>query len=195
MTGFALSQPPALTPTLDDRVDETSVLGLHEGCTCPACIQERPFTARTPGDGGYRGACRMPNCSLVTLNGDGSAESAIGLHRYSIIAHERSHYFHQDKYRCAEKDCTASFKQWRDLKRHYRAKHYTKTPAFPCNVIGCQYGGENGFHRKDKLTSHYKNVHQAVPLLQNSNPVSCQLQLEAWRLGPALETSGKEICL
>lgn len=33
---------------------------------------------------------------------------------------------------------------------------------FPCPALDCKYNGDNGFARKDKLTSHWKKVHQTV---------------------------------
>lgn len=50
-----------------------------------------------------------------------------------------------------------------DVKRHYATIHCKNPERFPCHVIGCPFSGENGFTRKDKLTSHMKSTHKGLP--------------------------------
>ena len=100
-------------------------------------------------------SCRFPHCSFFTLG------------HSDHILHERSHYHtvDADAFRCVEPDCPFSSKRWPDLVRHYTVKHCTNPKKFqyPCPVVWCKYSGSNGFARKDKLKSHYKNVHEGKP--------------------------------
>lgn len=72
-------------------------------------------------------------------------------------------------FKCAEQNCHKAFSTVRDLQRHYRAKHCTKTPDFPCPAVGCSRGGDNGFHREDKLASHHKSMHQGWAISTKKN--------------------------
>lgn len=165
LAGTSNVEPSPTQATLSDSGDQADevhfpVLDSLEGCTCLACAQERhPIIVPLAGRWESRVHCRIPQCTfLVTYT------TRISLSKYhafkTLCRHEGTHFEHQGKYKCAETDCDCLAKQFRDLKRHYRAKHCTKTPGYPCDVLGCKYGGENGFHRKDKLASHYKNMHQ-----------------------------------
>ncbi|MCJ1270953.1 hypothetical protein MMC22_010852 [Lobaria immixta] len=49
------------------------------------------------------------------------------------------------------------FKQ--DNKYHCK-NHCIRPVKFACDVLGCKYGGDNGFIRHDKLLSHKRNVHE-----------------------------------
>jgi len=140
---------------LSQLTDQPSDSMQSHGCTCLACIQEKPFVFVST----FRVACRLAACSQTVFYSSGDC---VGYRPrpYILLSHEKTHFDHHGRCKCAETDCGHSTKQFRDLIRHYRAKHCTKTPEFPCDVLGCKFGGENGFHRKDKLTSHYKNMHQ-----------------------------------
>ncbi|KAL6715347.1 hypothetical protein ACLMJK_007613 [Lecanora helva] len=81
-----------------------------------------------------------------------------------IVEHEMSHFNgrpgHLDsEYRCLEPGCQTETHSFGELRRHYRTKHCLVAPRHPCREPGCQYGGDNGFIRKDKLKSHQRNVH------------------------------------
>jgi len=145
--------PDAGLPTMSQLTDQPSDSLQSHGCTCPACIQDKPLVFVSE----YGVVCRLAACSKTVHYYDPYGDR-MGLSL--ILIHEKSHYEHHGGYKCAEGDCGHLAKEFRDLKRHYRAKHCTKTPGYPCDVLGCKYGGENGFHRKDKLASHYKNMHQ-----------------------------------
>ncbi len=144
--------PDAELPMMSQLTDQPSDSLQSHGCTCPACIQDKPLVFVS----GPKVACRFPACCVH--------EYLAWKYRSTsrrLVAHEKTHYYeYHAGYKCAEGDCGHLSHEFRDLKRHYRAKHCTKTPEFSCDVLGCKYGGENGFHRKDKLASHYKNMHQ-----------------------------------
>jgi len=159
---------PVQATLIDLGKDDTN--GVHTSvskkCTCPVCLQEsRPGFVRI-GIRSHRMLCRMAlDCWRDTHRHSGDEDDLESrLSRLpvtnSLLQHEAAHFKHQRNYKCAETDCGHLTKQWRDLKRHYRAKHCTQTPDFPCDVLGCKFGGKNGFHRKDKLASHYKSMHQ-----------------------------------
>ncbi|MCJ1235904.1 hypothetical protein MMC14_003878, partial [Varicellaria rhodocarpa] len=69
------------------------------------------------------------------------------------------------KYSCTATNCRQTFGHWDDLKRHIKTFHCLHAVIYPCEYIGCKYGGANGFKRKDKLKSHQRNVHlgKALP--------------------------------
>lgn len=151
-----------------DDVDKahSSVSVSLEECACPGCVQERHPTCVGVDNmyGKHELLCGMPPCTYSTLSRSLPHESPASCkHDWNreLYSHEATHFQNQGRYKCAETNCGHSSKQFRDLKRHYRAMHCTKTPAFPCNAPGCKFVGAKGFHRKDKFASHYKNMHQA----------------------------------
>ena len=81
-------------------------------------------------------------------------------------AHEQTHYWQGHKkskppFCCLIEHCRFSSRRWSDLIRHTTARHCKNPSKFVCSVIGCKYHGEgNGFTRKDKLTEHYRKMHQ-----------------------------------
>jgi hypothetical protein len=73
--------------------------------------------------------------------------------------HYKTHFENeQGRYRCKAPNCNTTFARWGELTRHY-GTHCLKPETFPCDVIGCKFGGENGFKRKDKLSDHRRKVH------------------------------------
>jgi hypothetical protein len=139
-------------PILSQLTDQPSDSMQSHECTCPVCFQEKALVVVSE----YPLVCRLAACSKTAEHYWSMGRSL----RHELLIHEKSHYEHHGGYKCAEGDCGHLAKEFRDLKRHYRAKHCTKTPGYPCDVLGCKFGGDNGFHRKDKLASHYKNMHQ-----------------------------------
>ena len=150
-----------------------------EECACIVCL----------AIGTFNGALRGPyKCRVASCNWSASAESQYPfittiieqrvVHEIFIttiteqrVVHEQSHYRQgpttfQTPFSCLVENCRFSSKRWPDLYRHTSAKHCLNPARFACSVIGCKYSGEgNGFTRKDKLTSHYNNMHkgQKVP--------------------------------
>ena len=77
-----------------------------------------------------------------------------------ITNHERSHFLKKDQYPCGEEHCNFTTKRWSDFKRHSSSRHCTSpSKPFSCPIPWCKYSGDNGFARKDKLSSHYKTLH------------------------------------
>ena len=66
-------------------------------------------------------------------------------------------------YTCKDDRCRIRTKRRDDVKRHYATIHCKNPERFPCHVIGCPFSGDNGFTRKDKLTSHMKSTHKGLP--------------------------------
>ena len=95
--------------------------------------------------------CRVPGCNVPDHNRIW----------YRVLQLEASHFRipGEDKLKCAENDCTVTVSSMTDLRRHYTSKHCTKSEKFSCPLIWCKYSGDNGFKRKDKLNSHYRNAH------------------------------------
>ena len=105
---------------------------------------------------GHSRQCCVVGCTVGTL-----------LH-FDLCQHEKTHFKENGKYHCREARCTSSFNRWEDLLRHTNSKHCLNPPKFHCSEIDCQYHSGNGFTRKDKLQSHYKNVHQGRPKFSRS---------------------------
>ncbi len=96
-------------------------------------------------------------------------------HSRIVYIYEKKHFYYEGKYKCDSCGCKSSFKRWDDLVRHFRNTHCLNPERFPCPEIGCKYSGPNGFVRKDKLKSHYKNVHEGKPrFAQGGAPRSIQ---------------------
>ncbi len=101
--------------------------------------------------------CRFPGCQEQITESFGRAAP-------QAVYHERRHFGNLGEYHCLE-GCQTTTKNFADLRRHYTVRHCTNAIKYPCPIVGCKYGGDNGFTRKDKLKSHHRNVHQgnAVP--------------------------------
>lgn len=154
-------------------------------CCCMKClsvgVQVKPFDEvasemkRSEAHGGSGLlTCRYLGCSAYFEIFSSSGELSAGSHGWywKRHDHERNHFEAIDasgveKYRCNVERCNFSSKRWADLIRHCTTKHCTNPniQIFPCPEIGCKYGGANGFTRKDKLKSHYDNVHKGNAVL------------------------------
>ena len=87
-----------------------------------------------------------------------------------VFQHEEDHFREATRdrdgkliYTCKNDRCQIRTKRKDDVKRHYATVHCKNPERFPCRVIGCPFDGENGFTRKDKLTSHMKSTHKGLP--------------------------------
>ena len=100
----------------------------------------------------YQPACRVPGCNVP------GHDSIVF---FNLSSEEASHFRipGENKLTCAENDCHVKVSSMTDLKRHYTSKHCTKSEKFSCPLVWCKYSGDNGFKRKDKLNSHYRNAH------------------------------------
>ena len=83
-----------------------------------------------------------------------------GLLRYNPSGNIQVSYFASGLYRCDSHGCSHKSKRWADLQRHVLSRHCSKPASYPCAFPGCERGGGNGFPRKDKLKSHFENVHR-----------------------------------
>ena len=115
-------------------------------------------------------SCRFPDCDFVHISyyskneydNFGVSFKKIVQHSYFsfIRKHECQHFRSPEGFSCRVQGCKTTVKKFEDLKRHSRAKHCKKATKFPCPEIGCKYSGDNGFKRKDKMRSHYHNIHE-----------------------------------
>lgn len=67
---------------------------------------------------------------------------------------------HGGDYRCDVQGCEFHSSHWDCLLRHCSSKHCKNPQRFYCSEPDCKYSSGLGFTRKDKLKSHYKNVHE-----------------------------------
>lgn len=139
-------------PPTQEPVSSSTPIFSHDsssemGCACISCLKL--------GNGfAWRIKCCFPGC-----------HESKRMYGSDLLKHEKSHYGQPGKYTCLEQDCQIVTKNFGDLKRHYKAKHCTNPnkEQFPCPVPWCKYSGSNGFARKDKLKSHYNNIHEGKP--------------------------------
>ena len=128
---------------------QTSIAG--NGCDCIVCagVGKKVDLSRMR----YALPCRVPGCNVPDHD---------KIYWHEILKKEASHFRipGEAKFKCAENDCPIAVSSMTDLKRHYTNKHCTKSEKFPCPLVWCKYSGDNGFKRKDKLKSHYKNAHE-----------------------------------
>lgn len=141
-----LAQPALLESANAESLpqDFTTSPSPPQRCLCMACL-----LVGVPGAWTDSTFCRFPGCSYTTFAYD------------DYISHERDHYHKSVNplFHCVEQHCKFTTKRWPDLIRHYTVKHCVSPRKFPCPVPWCKYNND-GFPRKDKLTTHYKNVHQ-----------------------------------
>ena len=97
--------------------------------------------------------CRVPGCNVPDHD---------RIWWWELLQKEASHFRSpgEDKLNCAENDCPVTVSSMTDLRRHYTSKHCTKSEKYSCPLVWCKYSGDNGFKRKDKLKSHYRNAHE-----------------------------------
>lgn len=117
---------------------------------------------------GIHNSCRCACCAPSTLI-DGLVDQfnlCRGRYKYSwnasLTLAWRQHFFIEGLYRCDAPGCTHRCKRWADLERHTSTSHCLNAKKFPCKYPGCERAGDNGFPRKDKLKSHFENVHRGV---------------------------------
>lgn len=125
----------------------------NPNCLCLACILDNPLLRDT----GSNIHCRIPSCGVQIRDFIDRAHDR-------IRKHECEHFYQAGRYMCPIENCRSTSKRPNDLVRHQRSQHCTRREKFPCKVIGCRYSGDNGFTRKDKLRSHFKNVHEGRAL-------------------------------
>ena len=139
-------------------VSTSAAPGSNGQCSCITCVDlgsERVWSYNSQ----VAYPCRLSGCNFSAPqegkrpDGDDDQRDARN--------HEKTHFRHEGQFRCKEDRCVYAAKRWSDLKRHYTSKHCLNPKTkFPCPEIGCKYGGNNGFTRKDKLKSHREKVHE-----------------------------------
>lgn len=107
------------------------VTGSQSSCTCTCCLMET--------------IARHPDHSKLILD---------------VVWSIRRLSFRSNLYHCDTGGCSHKTKRWADLLRHVSTSHCSKAAIYPCSFPGCERGGGNGFPRKDKLKSHFENVHR-----------------------------------
>ena len=172
--------------TIPDRYGKCScTMCISLGCgTCPhlACGFESRHDwslmrhEHTAHRGEVHFSCRYPGCGRPFASKHTVYQSA----SYNRMVHERKHLEVTDpsgntKYHCNVQNCSFSSQKWADLRRHCTAKHCTNpnVERYPCPALGCKYSGDNGFLRKDKLKSHYENIHKGN-FVRNGAPRALQ---------------------
>ena len=151
--------PPEHQATLPTK-GSTPALDTSQVCKCLGCIYDNSSPFWKSGKL-LEWQCLIPSCpSFQHVYYDYWIlyEHVMGHTKYIVGQNPSS--VAPERYRCLEQHCHFNTKRQADLVRHYRTKHCENPPNFPCQVLGCKYGGENGFARKDKLKSHYRNVHE-----------------------------------
>ena len=158
----------------DDKITATNIdrfLGNYDkACNCLNCL-DHSF----PGNV-FKLLDRFPalQCISCRIKGCTWHEKVQAHHIFSssarVWAHEVAHFREETRdqdgkwiYTCTNDRCRIRTKRKDDVKRHYATVHCKNPERFPCHVIGCPFGGENGFTRKDKLTSHMKSTHKGLP--------------------------------
>ena len=158
--GEACTVAPIQEPSVSFAPDLPNGSSSQEDCTCISCLGIGKHLGQAWRFDGRFG-CRFPGCPCMYYWQVGPFHE----HEKSHHEHEKSHYGQTGKYICLEQTCQVATKNFGDLKRHDKAKHCSNPTKeqFPCPVLWCKYSGNNGFARKDKLKSHYKNIHEGKP--------------------------------
>lgn len=173
-SGTVLKTPGSETVSMGDCREASATLAIQvpDQCACVICLK----IGIHPGWQLARYRCRFPSCHSNPY------ESSLNSNE-----HEKSHYGQPGKYTCLEQDCQTVTKNFGDLKRHCKTNHCTSPDKeqFPCPKPWCKYSGSNGFARKDKLKSHYQNVHEGKP-----GPVKDGRVIKPATLKPKVPTSG-----
>ena len=124
----------------------------ESSCSCIGCLKIHNYGSPSVKYGSHENECRFPGCVISKTD------------MTELCSHEMSHYETLGNYKCLEQDCRIVTRFFSELRRHYK-KHCTSPDKeiFSCPVLSCKYSGNNGFLRKDKLKSHYRNIHEGKP--------------------------------
>ena len=133
------------SPKYQQVTNQSSNVFSDARCDCIVCTNVGGHPHTTYGHG-YR--CRFTDCGKTTATFD------------FLEKHEKRHFLHEGGYKCNASNCTRSCKRFTDLTRHVTSVHCKNPQKFPCPMFWCRHSGENGFTRKDKMKSHYKEVHE-----------------------------------
>ena len=178
--------------THTDGRDHNTVL--IQDCDCISCLgigksQEPSYRIHDNGRGSGKAyySCRLLGClhteGTVWHNNPDSPAFALACLRRHEKAHSRAHFREEGHFKCLSDHCTFVTKRWSDLKRHSTVMHCKNAKKFACPVPYCKFAGDNnGFLRKDKLTSHFNRVHKGVKAAPRGT-------LRAIKAAPAIEAA------
>ena len=167
--GGLLSAPQASTHLMThpiithaDGSDHNAVL--IPDCECISCLgiwKSRGPSYWNNGKAYY--PCRVLGClhtqKIYWPNEKADRQYALT----DLRRHEKAHFGEEGHFRCLSDHCTFVTKRWSDLKRHSTVMHCKNAKKIPCPVPYCKFAGDNnGFLRKDKLTTHFNRVHKGV---------------------------------
>ena len=144
-----------------------SVGGLGRDCECVACVFERQAEDSKTKLVGYYSPYKYNCCFQPCL-------SHTFYEKVEWKRHYGTHLKQEGRFPCNSGNCKnskRSFTRFVDLLRHSTNIHCLNPKKFPCDVLGCKYGGDNGFLRKDKLKDHKKNVHERKPVFGTPRPL------------------------
>ena len=146
----------------------SSSKNIREKCACIVCLAIGVYDPSNYGPE----HCHILSCDWKPFWSDDESNYVKELVGKDRATHAKTHYRQgqgpkkYQPFHCPVEDCRYSVKRWSDLRRHTTATHCKNPAMFECSVVGCNYHGEgNGFTRKDKLTAHYRSMHngQRVP--------------------------------
>ena len=177
-TSSALPSVPVGKPDeADDKItvaDIDRLLGINYDrvCTCLNCLDYsaslHSYEFRARFSALEHVLCRIEGCTWNKEIGEGMGTLSLAI--LCTRFHEEIHFRERTRdqnekriYTCTNDRCRIRTKRKDDVKRHYATVHCKNPQRFPCHVIGCPFGGENGFTRKDKLTHHMKSTHKGLP--------------------------------
>ena len=168
------SLPVGKPDEADDKItvaDIDQLLGFTHArvCACLNCLDSPlsliPLTYRDRFPALQYVSCRIEGCTWILEVSKYPYRS-----EWEVFRHEESHFRERTRdqdgkliFTCKDDRCQIRTKRKDDVKRHYATVHCKNPERFPCHVIGCPFGGESGFTRKDKLTSHMKSTHKGLP--------------------------------
>ena len=143
---------------------------LIQDCECISCLgiwksQEPSYQKNVDGtnSGEAYYACRVLGCLHKVQIDPPYSKDWLAWYLSLLRKHEKAHFGEEGNFRCLSDHCTFVTKRWSDLKRHSTVMHCKYAKKFPCPVPYCKFAGDNnGFLRKDKLTSHFNRVHKGV---------------------------------
>ena len=168
--GCLLSSSQASTQLMTHPVSVHTNGSDHKDCECISCLgiwKSQEPSYGNEDHGGNSGeayySCRLLGCLHTEPTYGSNEKDFLARQLADLRRHEKAHFGTNGHFRCLSDRCTFVTKRWSDLKRHSTVMHCKNAKKFPCTVPYCKFAGDNnGFLRKDKLTSHFNRVHKGV---------------------------------